>query len=368
MKNFLIIFLLFSVFLFSDDHDMHKDHESMHKNHESMHMMEHKDHTDHHSSAPIGTTGNMHHMGWMVSVKQGVMNMNGNIMNGDSVSNAEILQMPNPLGSMPANLSVIPEDMDMHMTMLDVMYAPSKDLTLMMMGTYVSKDMSLSTYTPMMDRSLLGKFSTSSSDLSELTFSVLRKLKDQVDSKWHGEVTLQKSIGTNDDTDQVLTPMGTEMNMILPYAMQASDKATRLVLGLTNTRKLTDQTSWTNQVRYKKVINKKDWAFGDLVELNSWVQYQYKPHLSFSTRLKFISQDTISGANPMIMAPVQTANPKNYGGDELHVGLGVNHDLSFLTSKQDMLGIEVLFPVIQDKNNLQMETSYQLVAGFKRSF
>ena len=125
MKNFLIIFLLFSVFLFSDDHDMHKDHESMHKNHESMHMMEHKDPTGHHSSAPIGTTGNMHHMGWMVSVKQGVMNMNGNIMNGDSVSNADILKMPNPFGSMPANLSVIPEDMDMHMTMIEVMYAPS---------------------------------------------------------------------------------------------------------------------------------------------------------------------------------------------------------------------------------------------------
>ena len=368
MKNFLIIFLLFSVLLFSDDHDMHKDHESMHKNHESMHMMEHKDHTGHHSSAPIGTTGNMHHMGWMVSVKQGVMNMNGNIMNGDSVSNVEILQMPNPLGSMPANLSVIPKDMDMHMTMIDVMYAPSPDHTLMMMGTYVSKDMSLSTYTPMMDRSLLGKFSTSSSDLSDLTFSVLRKLQHKDNSKWHGEVTLQKSIGTNDDTDQVLTPMGAQMNMILPYAMQASDKATRLVLGLTNTRKLTDQTSWTNQVRYKKVINKKDWAFGDLVELNSWVQHQYQPYLSFSARLKFVTQDEVSGANPMIMAPVQTANPKNYGGDELHVGLGVNHDLSFLTSKQDVLGIEILFPVIQDKNNLQMETSYQLVVGFKRSF
>lgn len=368
MKNFLIIIALFSPFHFSDEPDMQKDHESMDQNHESMHMMEHMDHSGHHSSAPIGTTGNMHHMGWMVSVKQGLMNMNGNIMNGDSVSNAGILQMPNPFGSMPANLSVIPEDMDMHMTMLDVMYAPSQDLTLMMMGTYVSKDMSLSTYAPMMDRSLLGKFSTSSSDLSELTFSVLRKLQDKDNSKWHGEVTLQKSIGTNDDTGQVLTPMGTQMIMILPYAMQASDKATRLVLGLTNTRKLSDKTSWTNQVRYKKVINEKDWAFGDQVELNSWAQYEYKPYLSFSTRLKFISQDNISGVNPMIMAPVQTANPKNYGGDELHIGLGVNHDLSYLTSKQDVLGIEVLFPVIQDKNNLQMETSYQLVVGFKRSF
>tara|TARA_X000000950_G_C13830314_1_gene625856 strand:+ start:928 stop:1080 length:153 start_codon:yes stop_codon:yes gene_type:complete len=36
MKNFLIILLLFSVFIFSDEPDMHKDHESMHQNHESM--------------------------------------------------------------------------------------------------------------------------------------------------------------------------------------------------------------------------------------------------------------------------------------------------------------------------------------------
>ena len=46
------------------------------------------------------------------------------------------------------------------MTMIDVMYAPTKDLTLMMMGTYVSKDMTLGTYAAMMDRNLLGTFNT----------------------------------------------------------------------------------------------------------------------------------------------------------------------------------------------------------------
>lgn len=368
MKNFLITTLLFPFFVLTADPDMHKDHESMHKDHETMHMEDHMHHSEHHSSAPVGTTGNMHHMGWMVSVKQGLMNMNGNIMDGDSISNADILLMPNPMGSIPANLSVIPEDMDMQMTMIDVMYAPSKDLTLMMMGTYVSKDMTLNTYAAMMDRNLLGQFSTSSSDLSELTFSALHKLQEVGNSKWHSEVTLQKSIGTNDETDQVLTPMGTEMNMILPYAMQSSDKATRLILGLTNTRKLSDKISWSNQARYKKVINKKDWAYGDQVELSTWVQHQYQPYLSFSARLKFMSQDEISGANPMIMAPVQTASPKNYGGSELHIGLGFNHDLSLLTSKKDTIGVEFLFPIFQDKNNLQMETSYQIVVGFNRSF
>ena len=61
-------------------------------------------------------------------------------------------------------------------------------------------------------------------------------------------------------------------------------------------------------------------------------------------------------------------HPKNYGGTELHIGLGSNHDLSLLTSKKDTIGVEFLFPIFQDKNNLQMETSYQIVVGFNRSF
>jgi hypothetical protein len=57
------------------------------------------------------------------------MKMNGNIFDGKNISNSEILEMPNPLGNMPANLSVIPQNMDMKMTMVDVMYAPSNNLT-----------------------------------------------------------------------------------------------------------------------------------------------------------------------------------------------------------------------------------------------
>ena len=203
MKYLFIIVLLISWPVLSDDETMHKDHESMQ-------MVDHMHHSEHHSSAPVGTTGNMHHMGWMVSVKQGFMNMSGNILDGDSIANTDILQLPNPMGNMPANLSVIPEDMDMQMTMIDVMYAPTKDLTLMMMGTYVSKDMTLGTYAAMMDRNLLGTFKTSSSDLSELTFSALRTISDTDNSKWYAEATLQKSLGNNDQTGLVLTPMGTK--------------------------------------------------------------------------------------------------------------------------------------------------------------
>ena len=146
--------------------------------------------------------------------------------------------MPNPLGNMPANLSVVPECMDMSMTMVEGMYAYSKNITFMLMGTFMSKDMTLNTYAPMMNRDLLGQFNTSSSDLSELTFSTLFRIAQHGSSQWHGEVAYQKSVGANDQQDMVLTPMNMMMEMVLPYGMQSGDGASRLILGITTQEKL----------------------------------------------------------------------------------------------------------------------------------
>ena len=143
-----------------DEHMMHEEH-----------GMNHADHMMMHNPYPVGVMGSLHHEGFMFSVKHGRMTMDGNILDGDNISTADILQMPNPLGNMPANLSVVPESMDMSMTMVEGMYAYSKNITFMLMGTFLSKDMTLNTYAPMMNRDLLGQFNTSSSDLSELTFS-----------------------------------------------------------------------------------------------------------------------------------------------------------------------------------------------------
>ena len=77
------------------------------------------------------------------------------------------------------------------------------------------------------------------------------------------------------------------------------------------------------------VVSKSSWSFGDQTELNSWIQYPFSKQVSISSRLKFIDQDVLSGSNALIMAPVQTANPKNYGGTEIFFGLGMNINLTF---------------------------------------
>ena len=62
--------------------------------HSKMEKMHSKHHSMSHTSAPIGVMGSMHHSGFMISLKQGLMKMNGNIFDGKNISNSKILAMP----------------------------------------------------------------------------------------------------------------------------------------------------------------------------------------------------------------------------------------------------------------------------------
>lgn len=283
MKIILISLACFSFSLFAQEGKPMHDHSKMEKMHSKHHSMSH-------TSAPIGVMGSMHHSGFMISLKQGLMKMNGNIFDGKNISN------------------------------------------------------------------------------SDISFSTLFHINQIKNSRWHGEASFKKSIGSDDSMAQVLTPMGKEMNMIMPYAMQPGDSSSSLIFGLTNTRKLNGDTLWVNQIKRKIVVSESSWSFGDQTEFNSWIQHPLSKQLSISSRLKFVDQDALSGGNAVIMAPVQTANPKNYGGTEAFIDLGMNLNLDAFFSGNNSIGIEILKPVNQNKNNLQMKTDYQVIIGYQKSF
>ena len=75
------------------------------------------------------------------------------------------------------------------MLMLGGMYAPSDDVTLMFMTMFMDKSMNLNTYHAMM-RNNIGSFNSSSSDLSDLSFSALVNINEQDKSRWHAEIGL----------------------------------------------------------------------------------------------------------------------------------------------------------------------------------
>jgi hypothetical protein len=252
----------------------------------------------------------------------------------------------------------------MKMTMLMGMYAFSDAISLTGMVSYSSKEMTLDTFKPMMNRDFLGSFNTSSTDLSSISFGGLILLKDLNHSKTHFNISIEKSIGDSEVKGTVLTPMGLYKGMTLPYAMQLGDKGTKIDLGVTNLKKVDEKLTWGNQLKRKFALSDDLWSFGDQLEFNTWLQYKHSKAISLSSRLKLVHLQKISGIDPSIKAPVQTANPENYGGKEAHLALGAN----FLVGYRKKISFEFVLPIKQEKNNLQMKTKNLLVLGYQNSF
>ena len=268
---------------------------------------------------------------------------------------------------MPMNLSVIPKKMTMRMIMLGAMYAPSDKITLMGMAMFNDKEMILDTHQGMMRREYLGSFETSSSDLSKISLSALINLHDVESSRWHAIFGLEKSLGENSEKGLVLTPMNMKTFITLPYGMQSSDKALRLISGVTNVRLIGDFILG-NQLLVKKVIDEKDWNFGDEFEYNIWLQGSFNDRASYSFRLNYKDQDSIDGSNKTIMAPVQTANPLNYGGEVLNFGIGMNAIFDIFGGRhKDRFAFEIIKPIDQNKNGLQMKNDISIHIGFQKS-
>ena len=323
-------------------------------------------------NAPVGIMGDHLVMEgkWMFSARLHHMVMKGNQLDGDSISDTHVLQETNPYASapnMPMKLSVVPQDMTMNMLMIGAMYAPSSEVTLMGMAMYSDKNMELDTYQGMMGRNYLGSFDTSSSDLSHVSITALYKLYKTPKHRAHLHLGLAKGVGDNDVDGAVLTPMNTRATMTLPYGMQVSDRASRLTLGVTNVSKLGDY-ELGSQLLFNKTIADQDWTFGDQCDLNTWVQRDYNHDLSFSARLHYKSQKQIDGRDQSIMAPVQTANPYNYGGQSLDFALGANVALDIFGADHNRIGLEVVLPVRDNKRGLQMESDWSLIVGYKTSF
>jgi hypothetical protein len=68
------------------------------------------------------------------------------------------------------------------------------------------------------------------------------------------------------------------------------------------------------------------------------------------------------------MAPVQTANPDNYGGQVVDFALGMSVASNIFGGNLEKIGMELVLPVKQNKRGLQMENDWTFILGFKTGF
>ena len=322
------------------------------------------------SHAPFGVTGgHLHRSGkWMLSYRYRYMDMAGNRIDDDTVApDAIATTRANRFFSapmMPPTLRVVPTEMTMEMHMFGAMFAPTDWLTLIFMTGYVEKEMDHITYAGGMGTTMLGGFTTESSGIGDSKFTGLIKLFDTGKHRAHAAIGISMPTGSTDETDAILTPMGGTPSPRLPYAMQIGSGTVDVLSGFTYVGGH-QQFGWGGQCA-GDIRTERDngYRWGHKHQITGWLSYQPQPFISASMRVKYQSLGRIKGIDPRIAAPVQTADPDNYGGDMVNLVFGVN----LVGQRGKRIAIEAGFPLLQDLNGPQMETDFILTAGVQVTF
>ena len=327
--------------------------------------------------APIGVMADHRHKKgeWMTSYRFMHMDMSGNRDGTDGISPEEIVTtVANPFANppmMPPTLRVVPTDMPMQMHMVGGMYGLSDRITLMAMGMYLSSEMDHITFQGPMGTTRLGEFTTETEGFGDTTVGAIIGLDDG--SYEHRQINLGIALsvptGSIKETDQILTPMGTTPSPRLPYPMQLGSGSFDLKPSLTA---FSRSGKWNYGGQASAVIrlneNDEGYTLGDRLEATGWIAYEPRPWISFSGRLKASSVGQIDGTDPVIRAPVQTADPDNHGGETLEALIGINLAGQSGWQKGHRLAVEIGRPVYRDLNGPQLETDMTFTLGWQKAF
>ena len=330
--------------------------------------------TDH---APIGVMMDHRHKKGEVMLSYRYMNMemDGSRIGTNSITPEETATtVANPffgVTGQPPTLRVVPTNMTMEMHMAGAMYGLTDRITLLAMGSYVEKEMDHTTFQGGMGTTVLGNFTTRSSGFGDTTLGALIGLDNG--KKAHRQINLGLAIslptGSISEEDQILTPMGATPSPRLPYPMQLGSGTFDFKPSFTAFDRV-GKWSFGGQamanIRLER--NSADYRLGNIGELTSWAAYEPTPWISFSGRIKARTQGDITGQDALIVAPVQTADPDNQGGDTVEILGGINLAGQSGWMKGHRIAAEFGVPLYRDLNGPQLETDYMFTIGWQKAF
>lgn len=285
----------------------------------------------------------------MLSLRHSEMRMIGNRSNKNRQSPDEVFA---------EGFMVAPTDMDMSMTMLGGMYAPTDEFTLMVMIPYVQTSMNHITRTGV-------RFKTEANGLGDVRLSGLLLLSDHNGHRVHANLGLSLPTGSIDERDD--TPAMAQAK--LPYPMQLGTGTFDLLPGLTYLGQSGDW-SWGAQGTMRLHLDENDEGYrhGNRQSLTAWAARRMGS-LSASLRLNIEHWENFHGADPDLNpAMVPTADPDRRGGDRTDLLIGLNWYAQEGPLAGHRLAVEFGFPVYQDLEGPQLERDWQLMIGWQLGF
>ena len=308
--------------------------------------------------APIGVMGgHTHNRGeWMLSYRYMFMSMDGHRSGTNGLSSLDVYNR---------GFSSAATEMEMEMHMFGLMYAPTDKLTLMAMANYVSKDMTMEMNPHAMGGHMMhmgGTHSHSSEGIGDVTVGALLKVFEKERHRIHLNLGVVLPTAKVDVKDA---------GVYQPYGMQLGSGTWDAVFGLTYLGQ-SDHWSWGAQATGRVSLedgNDSGFAFGDSVNVTTWIARQITQSVSISARLNYTYQDTIDGHYNA--AHNHSAPPhfqENYGGHVVEAGLGVNFQFQNGFLQGHRLAAEVMVPIYQDANGVGMDRNYTFTLGWQSSF
>jgi hypothetical protein len=264
-----------------------------------------------------------------------------------------------------------PKEMDMNMTMIDIMYAPTDWLSLMLMPQFMSMDMHL--------RELDGAPSPGSNNghadhganpfhatggIGDILMAGMFEIYEVPGHKLH------LSIGFTAPTGSVNQRINGNSEFE-HYGMQLGSGTWSIWPSLTYNG-FSDDLSWGGQFSTLAPLenyNDSGYAVGTLFQTTAWGSYQLIDWFSGSLRAVYSYQDSIDGHYPKPFVPTGPMDtPQSYGGQYLDIGFGLNARVISGDFEGNHFGLEWLQPAYSDYNGYQLERTGTLWASWGLSF
>ncbi|SER70777.1 Protein of unknown function [Nitrosomonas sp. Nm51] len=353
---------------------------------ENMRLSGSSGHTHQHAhSGKNSTSANMHHHSqpaglmfahmlddageFMLGYRFMYSRMAGSMLHGTSaVSDPAIVNQ----GCGTENLCTFrPADMDMRMHMLDIMYAPTRWLNLMLMPRFMDMEMNLRELdgrlpAPAEEHKHFGGHATGV--IGDTLIVSLFKLYEKTGHRLHAGLGISAPTGKSDlQFRRVFKIDGGSVH----FGMQLGSGTWDFVPSLTYTGDY-NRWSWGAQVSGVKRMenrNESGYRLGDQFQATSWGGYGLTRWLTASVRGVYTLQDRIHGDFNSFNARIGPMDfPKNYGGQFWNVGFGVNAVIPDGRFAGHHFGFEWLQPVHTDVNGFQLDRKGALTASWSYRF
>jgi len=338
---------------------------------------DHIDHSQHGSHAPAGVM--FDHMlksgDFMVGYRYMWNSQNGDMLHGlDAVGDKAIVKD----GCYGSPCYVTPTSMYMNMHMLDLMYAPTDWLTLMLMPQFVDMNMnmrpldgapSVVNADPVTAAAVMHAYHThQTGGIGDTGLYALFKLFDVPGH--HVHATFGISAPTGDAGIELRNTHGVSIGFI-HYGMQLGSGTWDFKPSITYTGQM-NKWSWGAQLSGTHRLqdqNSSGFAFGDILQATAWGSYSPLEWLSASVRGVYTTQGALKGAYNDTYTPVGPMDYANsYGGRYWDVGFGASVTMPTGNLQGNRLSFEWLQPVHDDANGYQLQRTGALAANWSYAF